>query len=751
MQTKSTENEITSLASRFINGTDQHVFLTGKAGTGKTTFLKQIINATHKKAIVAAPTGIAAINAGGVTLHSLFQLPFGSFIPDRNYFPDHHPGFEFRTAANLVKGLRMHENKRNLLRELELLIIDEVSMLRADILDAIDHVLRWVRRERFASFGGVQVLFIGDLLQLPPVVKENEWKVMKSFYPSLYFFDALVLKEQQPVYLELSKIYRQSDSVFVSLLNKLRENRQDLSDVELLNKHVNPNWESLRNKGYIFLTTHNRKAEETNLRALQQIDAKEYSYHANISGEFNEYAFPAPQELRLKVGAQVMFIKNDYSGENRYFNGKIGTIASLNDDAIFVSLDGIKEPIKVDRYEWENKKYTLNKSNNEIEDSVIGTFSHYPIKLAFAITVHKSQGLTFDKAIIDVSEAFASGQTYVAFSRLRSLDGLALTRRLSVEGIAAEEHLSEYQSNKADQSDLENLYHQASSTYLQKYILKAFNLSFEQQQFYYHVLSYNKAEGRSAKQQSAKWARNMQQSILEHEAVMAKFSKQLVTLLSALKTQEDQSTLLDRIEKAIGYFEPLLQQSSDQIHQKIGDLKGVKGVKTFKTELENLDVLLLGKLRQMHKARVMLKAVIDQQELSKDMVDQSSQHLVSKTISTPKKPKEKTKKAPRIDTKKASFDLYQDGKTLEEIARHRELALTTIEGHLAHFIALGELDYEPFLNKEKCENIITVSETIKSNSLKEIKERLGDEYSYSDIRFAMAHLRSTQTEEQDSN
>lgn len=362
------------IATKFINRTGKHLFLTGKAGTGKTTFLKQIIEHTHKNAVIAAPTGIAAINAGGVTLHSLFQLPFGSFIPSDAPL-NMSVTTQVTTPKQLTRNLQMHTSKRRLLQEIELLIIDEVSMLRADLLDAIDTILRYVRRKRNLPFGGVQILFIGDLHQLPPVVKDGEWSMLCEYYKSIHFFEALALGGQKPVYIELEKIYRQTDSRFISLLNNFRENKVSRDDINTLNKCLKPDFKPENSDGYIHLTTHNRIADEINRKALQRLPGESFQYSCEIEGNFLEHQYPIDPILELKEGAQVMFIKNDYSGQQRYFNGKIGVVTELGEEQIEVGfLDG-SDPAWVERYEWQNKKFTLNKTSNEIEEDLLGALS----------------------------------------------------------------------------------------------------------------------------------------------------------------------------------------------------------------------------------------------------------------------------------------------------------------------------------------------------------------------------------------
>ncbi len=428
------QENIALLASKFINSTNCPVFLTGKAGTGKTTFLKEVVGTSHKNVMVAAPTGVAAINAGGVTLHSLFQLPFGSFVPVNNPPGEYEITFELNTPKSLLRGHQMNSQRRKLLQELELLIIDEVSMLRADLLDAIDTVLRHIRRQKNLPFGGVQMLFIGDLLQLPPVIREDEARFLSRYYPSLYFFDAKALQYEKLLHIELEKIYRQTDEKFISILNRIRENNLLESDLAFLNEHYHPLFKPAFDDGYIYLTTHNRRADEMNSNALKMLKGKLFSFDARVEDDFTDNLFPVEFTLQLKQDAQVMFIKNDYSGEQLYFNGKIGFVSVISDDEIVVSFKDGSPDATVERYTWENKRFFLNNETGEIEEKIIGKFIHYPIKLAWAITIHKSQGLTFKKAIIDVAGAFAPGQIYVALSRLESLDGLLLSSPLPATG-----------------------------------------------------------------------------------------------------------------------------------------------------------------------------------------------------------------------------------------------------------------------------------------------------------------------------
>ena len=425
---------------RFINQTNKSVFLTGKAGTGKTTLLREIIATTHKNTVVVAPTGIAALNAGGVTIHSLFQLPFAAFLPDSKELPFFSETVKFENQHSLTRHFNMNATKKAVIRNMELLVIDEVSMLRADILDAMDFMLRKVRRNE-QPFGGVQVLYIGDLLQLPPVVKQEEWRLLSNYYRGMFFFHSHVVQQYPPLYIELDTIFRQTDDAFISVLNNLRNNRITAADQQLLNLFVQPDFDFKTHTGYITLTTHNAKADALNSDALAEIKGKQYMFLPEIVDDFPEKIYPVEEKLLLKVGAQVMFVKNDLSYEKRFFNGKMGVVKALSDNEIIVHFPEENTSIEVERYEWQNIKYKVNEHTKEIEEELLGTFTHYPIKLAWAITVHKSQGLTFDKAVLDVSNVFAPGQAYVALSRLRSLNGLILLSPLNMKGIASDEEV----------------------------------------------------------------------------------------------------------------------------------------------------------------------------------------------------------------------------------------------------------------------------------------------------------------------
>jgi hypothetical protein len=427
-------NPVMQLASDYLDSTNTVVFLTGKAGTGKTTFLQKLRQTSQKKLAVVAPTGVAAINAGGMTIHSFFQLSFAPAVP-----------------GTMGQDSFYSAEKRELLLNLELLIIDEVSMVRPDVLDQIDLILRNAK-ESAHPFGGVQLLLIGDLSQLSPIIRDDEWSVLRPYYPTPYFFSSLVLQKAPYVRIELDHVYRQKDQAFVDILNEVRNQHISTESLGLLNERYIPQFKPDATNPYITLTTHNNIAQGINSEWLDALPGQEQEFTATIRGDFPKDAYPTETSLKLKPGAQVMFVKNDSSAEKLFYNGKIGTISRIEDKTVYVQCE---KEISVEAVEWSNVKYEA--AEEGIKETNAGSFAQIPLKLAWAITIHKSQGLTFDKAIIDVSESFAHGQAYVALSRCRSLSGMVLRSPIAAHNIIGDPAVARFNGQVAGRPDKQTL------------------------------------------------------------------------------------------------------------------------------------------------------------------------------------------------------------------------------------------------------------------------------------------------------
>jgi hypothetical protein len=601
-----TISEAAAYTLRFINQTHRSVFLTGKAGTGKTTLLREIIQTTHKNTVVVAPTGIAALNAGGVTIHSMFQLPFGGFIPD-NSSPQFSQNTKFETKATLRRHFKMSGLKKSVIKNMELLIIDEVSMLRADLLDAMDFMMQTVRKKN-TPFGGIQVLYIGDLLQLPPVIRDEEWKTLRTYYKGKFFFHSHVVQQNPPLYIELSKIFRQTDDAFISVLNNLRNNQITAEDIQALNQYVKPDFDLKANKGYITLTTHNAKADSMNAQALEDLEGKLVKYNPEITGDFPDKIFPVEEQLQLKVGAQIMFVKNDLSFDKKFFNGKMGIVKSLSSHEILVHFPEENKTIEVEKYEWQNIRYKVDEMTKEIEEEVLGTFVHYPIKLAWAITVHKSQGLTFDKAALDVSQVFLPGQAYVALSRLRSLEGLILLSPLRMNGISNDQDVMDYSLNKASDSFLENALHFETKNFIHNYLINTFDWYDLAQEWRNHRFSYSENSESSAKSKHAIWAKNQSESIEQLLEPSKKFILQLNKLFASETV--DLNHVSERIEAAFNYFMAPMDALVYQILWKIEEVKRTKKAKAFYDELMVLEELQTNTVLRLMKARLLIETVV---------------------------------------------------------------------------------------------------------------------------------------------
>ncbi|HYO21272.1 MAG TPA: AAA family ATPase, partial [Flavisolibacter sp.] len=570
-------NTIFQKAVAFVNQTSKHLFLTGKAGTGKTTFLKYIREHGFKKMAVVAPTGVAAINAGGVTIHSFFQLPLGPYIPSLKNNWEVFDG-RVNNQHSLFKNLRLGSSKRDLMKELELLIIDEVSMVRADMLDEVDVILRHVRKQPSLPFGGVQMLYIGDLFQLPPVVKNDEWQILREHYKSPFFFDAQVLQQVPPVYIELKKIYRQSDHEFISILNNLRNNQCTADDLEQLHQYYKPQFFPAKEENYITLTSHNDKADAINRNELKKLPGKLHSYKAEITGEFYERTFPADEVLYLKEGAQVMFIKNDKGEIRRYYNGKIGLIKQIEAEKILVSFPNEAEELELEKETWQNIKYNYNKEKDKIDEEELGTFTQYPIRLAWAITIHKSQGLTFDKAVIDAGASFAPGQVYVALSRLTKMEGLVLHSRIHSSCISTDARVIEFVKGEWTEEDLQQTLEEEQQLFVKNSLLKGFGWQKVLESLLQHVEELQERE-LPKKETCLQWAQTALSQTTDLHEVAVKFIRQLEQLY--LASGEGYQQLHSRTKAAVDYFSKSIDESLiasvDEHFEAIKKEKKVKG------------------------------------------------------------------------------------------------------------------------------------------------------------------------------
>ena len=538
------------LADEYALFTNRCIFLTGKAGTGKTTFLHNLQHKTHKQMVIAAPTGVAAINAGGTTLHSLFQLPFSPFIPTE----------EFR--KQLVSGIKMRADRRKVLYELELLVIDEVSMVRADVLDAVDTLLRHFKYRHSEPFGGVQVLLIGDMFQLSPVVQDAEWQLLRAYYKGPYFFQSKVLQEVQPVYIELDTIYRQQNEKFVALLNQVRNNCLTDAGMEMLRERYMPDYRNGDEQDFhITLTTHNYLADKINTEELAKIQDITKTYQAVVSGEFQEKSYPTEATLELKAGAKVMFVKNDEQHPRRFYNGKIGMVVNWEDDAIVVESDG--EEIRVERMVWKNIRYATDPQTKQLVEEELGRFTQFPLRLAWAITIHKSQGLTFDKVVIDAGKAFAPGQVYVALSRCRSLEGIVLLSPIGTGSLGCAPDILEYERSKPLPEDVECGLSGARRDYLGLLFSSVFDFRGVNGQIE-RLIAYVKENASQFNEQAVDYLIGIQGRLFALQEIGRKFRIQLGQIISG---QDYQSHLQERMGAASQYFQSELKNLEDLIMQ----------------------------------------------------------------------------------------------------------------------------------------------------------------------------------------
>jgi DNA-binding NarL/FixJ family response regulator len=746
------ENESTDrleLAAKFVNNTGAPIFLTGKAGTGKTTFLRDLVRKTHKRHVILAPTGIAALHAKGVTIHSQFLLPMGSFLPVKEPEGNFTTQFGFFTQHTLTRKHPLNQLRKNVLKAADLLVIDEVSMLRADILDAIDFRMRSVKGNYNVPFGGAQVLMIGDLYQLPPIVRDQEWDVLRQFYPSMHFFEAKALQNSGMVYLELDKIFRQQDQEFINVLNHLRDNEVTPEDVKLLNAHYKTADQVRDLPPCITITTHNYKADQLNQKELEALNITSFYYDATVEDDFPESLYPLPNRIELREGAQVMFVKNDRSGQGEYFNGKLAKVLRLSKTEVIVRMADTEVEFQLRKETWENKKYIINSETKELDEEVVGTFSQFPIKLAWAVTVHKSQGLTFDRAVIDVGQAFAPGQVYVALSRLRSLEGLVLRSRISSDLIQSDRQVVDFSLSAKNQTRLEELLSHHQSQYLSHLLDNTFDFTPIQKELEYFRRDQDSSmEFEDADMQGA--IPTIQQKFQAEKENSDRFRRQLL----ALVFQKDQAKLQERLAKGSQYYREVIANQIKKVIVLKSQVEHFSKTKKYQDGLESLEGMLLRKYLEISKVARIVKAIMNgempgkMEELDQELLVlrlqfvQHAKENAAEKISTIKsktgKKKTGTAKPKRAkgDSQELTYALFEMGKTIPQIAEERELAQSTVKSHLADGIALGRIELSDCLPEAVISEIKSQFDRFKT--VAELREHFQDKFDYGTLKMVFA-------------
>ena len=654
------------LAYHYVQHTNRCIFLTGKAGTGKTTFLRRLKQECPKQMAVVAPTGVAAINAEGVTIHSLFQLPPQLFLPTDE------------ARRQLFAEMQMRANKQRVLRNLELLVIDEVSMVRADLLDTIDAVLRHFKHRPTIPFGGVQLLVIGDLFQLSPVVREEEWRLLQPYYEGPYFFQARVFRELKPIYIEFEHVYRQTNVEFLSILNEVRNNRLTAESFAVLNGRVqkfsgSEDQEFRRPDGAITLSTHNSKVDAINQREMDALKGKEYTYKATITDTFPESMYPIDEQLTLKVGARVMFIKNDSSTDKLYYNGKLGVVTSLSKQAINVRCDDGTE-VNVHNEVWENIRYNADSGSDQVQTEIIGTFTHYPLRLAWAITIHKAQGLTFDQLIIDAEDAFAAGQVYVALSRCRSLEGLTLLTPIPTRALTNAREVLQFTENQDSIQTIEQNLQPAQKDYLTTLLCALFDFKEHAEQLYSLQRMANNMT--SLQIPPNQYITDLITPLLELHGVGERFQQQIRQLMY----NDQLDKLQERLQAACQYYAPkiyeLLKEMSDC------PLRSNNQSDSAQLKQSILDIYAALSRKAYLQAQMAQNVTVEAYFEARKTYQYKEPSL---TIYTTQRKKHVTSSA----TAFLSVSLLQQGYRLNDIAKKRKITLKTVAKHIRQFIDDG--------------------------------------------------------------
>ena len=798
------KNPELELALDFIEKTDRNLFITGKAGTGKTTFLHQIKKKSLKRMVIVAPTGVAAINAKGVTIHSFFQMPFGPILPNQ--------------IANTSNAQRkFSKTKIDIIKSLDLIIIDEISMVRADLLDGIDQVMRRYKN-RNKVFGGAQILMIGDLQQLAPVVRPNEWSLLQSHYNTVYFFSSKAYQEANVVSIELKHIYRQKNEDFIKILNEIRTDTLSDMSAKILNKNYNPSFSPTKEEGYITLTTHNNRANLINESELNKLKIKSSFFNAEVSGKFNENAYPNAERLELKVGAQVMFIKNDSSTDKKYYNGKIGIITAISKESVTVKCANEIDEIVTEKETWSNINYSINEETKAIKEEMIGAFSQIPLRLAWAITIHKSQGLTFEKAIIDAEASFAHGQTYVALSRCTSLEGLVLKTPITSSAIINDSTVSVFNEGVEENHPDESVLNESEKHFQ----LNLISEILDYQPLLYPItrlidVFYNNRT--SIKGDVIDHLQTIKDDgIVALMKISNGFKNQLNTLSEDNVLPQNSSQIQERFIKAITYF---LNTTKNNIQKPLDtitfstDNKAVK--KDFSKQFDSLQEKLEEKLFALQKMtkgfkvqeylQVRANAVLQKTEpikkkkvaskrdpilalklrelrdsIAKSLEIAHFQIFTQETLyalcdDLPRTEKEllkvvgmgktrvskygeeileaievyckdnginrlnEQKKEDKKPTKQISFELFKAGLSIKEISKERSLTVGTIENHLANYISSGDIDVLELIPLKRYKNIRNQVETAgEVKGLTALKEKVDGSVTYMELKMVLMSM-----------